>query len=443
MKRRRIFYVTRKSKGGSAVSLYHLAKGLDTSRYESVVLFYTQEHPDIGDKLNESRIRVVALEKRCRESLPAPAGSVRRRDVAGWLEVRLGRWVSQVYVLLKAYYQFVRWEVSKVCPIVRAIQQNEVDLVHLNTGLLHGKAGIIAAWLTGTPCVCHVRMFDKLGHFDRVFVRFVDCFIYISRAVAENYTIQGIRLAKGTVIHNAVDLSEFSTDDPASVRRELGFFSQERLVGVVGRLDWWKGHEYFLEALAEVAQRIPNLKGLIVGAPENTPRNREYHQKLQSLTKSLGLEGKVVFMGFRGDVPRIMSALDVVVLSSSAPEPFGRVVIEGMAAGKPVVATAAGGVLDIIEDGVNGLLVPCQDSKAMAEAVFELLSDREKARRIGLAARRRAREQFTVQRHVAAVQQIYDAVLGIPQGHRAGSGYQDVSDRAPLKPLPGTESGGC
>jgi len=286
-------------------------------------------------------------------------------------------------------------------------------------------------------------MFDKLGHFDRIFARYVDFFIYISRAIAEHYLIQGIRLVKGTVIHNAVDLSEFSTDDPAPVRSDLGFLPQERLVGVVGRLDWWKGHEYFLEALAEVAQRIPNLRGLIVGAPENTPRNREYYQKLQSLTKSLGLDGKVVFTGFRGDVPRLMSALDVIVLSSSAPEPFGRVVIEGMAAGKPVVATAAGGVLDIIDDGVNGLLVPRQDSKAMAEAILELLSDREKARRIGLAARRRAEKQFTVQRHVVAVQQMYDAVLGAPQGHRAGKGHQDVSDRAPRKPLPGSEPGGC
>jgi len=443
MKRRRILYVARKSNGGSAVSLYHLARGLDTSRYEPVVLFDTQERSDIGDRLGESGIKVIVLEKRDHESLPVPAGPVRRRDVARWLGVRFGRWASQAYVLLKSCYQFARWEAPKVWPIVRAIQQHAVDLVHLNTGLINGKAGIIAARLANTPCVCHVRMFDKLGHFDRVFARYVDYFVYISRAVAENYTIQGIPLAKGTVIHNAVDLSEFSTHDPAPVRSDLGFVPRERLVGVVGRLDWWKGHEYFLEAMAEVAQRIPNLRGLIVGAPEDTSRNREYYQKLQSLTKSLGLDGKVVFTGFRGDVPLLMSALDVVVLSSSAPEPFGRVVIEGMAAGKPVVATAAGGVLDIIEDGVNGLLVPRQDSRAMAEAVVELLSDREKARRMGLAARRRVEEKFTVQRHVAAVQQVYDAVLGTPQGQRAGRGHQDASDRASLKPLPGAESGGC
>jgi len=102
----------------------------------------------------------------------------------------------------------------------------------------------------------------------------------------------------------------------------------------------------------------------------------------------------------------------VVVLSSSAPEPFGRVVIEGMAAGKPVVATAAGGVLDIIEDGVNGLLVPCKNSEALARAILGLLVDEDRARRIGQAARRRVEEKFAVQSQVDAIQAIYDALLG-------------------------------
>ena len=106
-----------------------------------------------------------------------------------------------------------------------------------------------------------------------------------------------------------------------------------------------------------------------------------------------------------------MAALDVVVHASSQPEPFGLVVIEGMAAGKPVVATAAGGVLDIIQDGVNGLLVPCKDSKAMARAIIKILSDRDKAEQIGNAARQRIFEKFTVQHQVTSVQNLYDSIL--------------------------------
>jgi glycosyltransferase involved in cell wall biosynthesis len=414
MKQCRVLYVARTARGGSAFSLYYLIKGLDRTRYEPVVLFYTQERPLIGDKLAILGVKVITLEKQHRVSSSALAEPVERRDIGGWLEARFGRWTCQVYVFLKACYQFVRWEASRVWPIVHTIRQNEINLVHLNTGLCHGTPGIIASWLTGTPCVCHVRMFDELSHFDRVFARFVDSFVYISRAVAENYITQGIPSAKGTVVHNAVDSTEFSIDfDKVSVRQEFGCTAQECLVGVVSRLDWWKGHEYFLEAVAEALQQIPNLKGLIIGEPETTPQNQEYFRMLQSLTKSLGLEDKVIFTGFRSDVPRLMSALDVVVLSSSAPEPFGRAVIEGMAAGKPVVATAAGGVLEIIEDGVNGLLVPCKDSSALAQAILLLLSDQGKAAQVGSVARQFVVKKFSLERHVAEVQSVYDSVMGV------------------------------
>ncbi|HID63265.1 MAG TPA: glycosyltransferase family 1 protein [Anaerolineae bacterium] len=410
----KILYVAKTARGGAAFSLYHLASGLDRRLYEPVVLFYTQEHPHIGEKLTKAGIKVLTLEKHRPQSPPAVVTPVRRRDIGGWLEVRLGGWAAQTYAFLKAVYLFVRREVFKVRPIIRAIRRNKIDLVHVNTGLRHGKPGIIAARLTQRPCICHVRMFDRLNPFDKLFSRFVDRFIYISEAVAKNYASQGVPAAKGEVIHNAVELSEFAVGgDGASVRSEFGWTVQERLVGVIGRLDWWKGHEYFLEALAQAAEQLPYLRGLIVGEPENSPMNRAYLQRLKHLVESLELEDKVVFTGFRTDVPRLIAALDVVVLSSSAPEPFGRVVIEGMAAGKPVIATAAGGVPEIIEDGVSGILVPPKDARAMGKAILRLLSDREMARRMGLAARQRVEERFSARGYVAATQKAYDALLRI------------------------------
>jgi len=375
----KILYVARTSRGGSAVSLYHLIRGLTGSQYTPTVLFYTQENAYIGRKLAEAGLEVLTLEKQQQKHPSVSSKPMRRsRDIAGWLETHFGKWASHVYVFLKFYYQFVRQDVPRIWPIMRVIREKEIDLVHLNNGLRNNKPGLIAAWLAGVPCVCHVRMFAELNHFDKILARTVDTFIFISNAVAQNHISQGVSPVKGTVIHNAVDLETFAQAYAAtSVRSEFGWTADERMVGIVGRLDWWKGHEYFLEAMAEVARQIPNLRGLIVGEPENTPLNREYFQKLQSLVKSLGLADRVIFTGFRSDVPRLLSALDVVVHASSLPEPFGRVVIEGMAAGKPVVATAAGGVLEIIEDGINGLLVPCKDSKAIANAVLELLSDRE------------------------------------------------------------------
>jgi glycosyltransferase involved in cell wall biosynthesis len=259
-------------------------------------------------------------------------------------------------------------------------------------------------------------MFAELNLFDKFFIRCVDHFIYISRAIAEDCMTQGIPPAKGKVVHNAVDLHEFLQPyDVTSVRNEFGWSSAEHLVGVVGRLDWWKGHEYFLKAIAQASQQNPHLRGLIIGQPETSLHNQLYFQELQALTLSLGLKDKVVFTGFREDVPRLMAALDVVVLSSAEPEPFGRVVIEGMAAAKPVVATAAGGVLDIITDRIDGLLVPGKDAPALARAILWLLSNKEQAEQMGRAARQRVTEKFTVPYQVGVIQKVYDTILNPTQ----------------------------
>ncbi|HLF26876.1 MAG TPA: glycosyltransferase family 4 protein [Anaerolineae bacterium] len=437
----RVLYVAKTAKGGSAFSLYYLVKGLDRSRYEPIVLFYVQESTYPADKLAALDVKTVALSLP-RNYSPPSAQPVGHRDIARALDGRFGVWSGQAYTSLKRGLAFLRSQARKVWPIVRAIREHDIDLVHVNAGLLSGKPGILAAQRTGKPCICHVRTFDELTPFDRSFARFVTQFIYISGAVAQGYIDQGISADRSVVIHNAVDLSEFSTEfDATDARREFGWSADDRVIGVIGRLDWWKGHEYFLEAMARLVSQIPSLKGLVIGEPEHGPLNDNYYRRLLALTRFLGLEDRVIFTGFRGDVPRLMSALDVVVLSSAAPEPFGRVVIDGMAAGKPVVATAAGGVLEIIEDGITGILVPPQDSAALADAVMRLLSDREWSQRIGAAARRSVEERFTLHQHAAAVQQVYDA-LGVKRKNlAAGKRRTGPESRTSRGTLHHTESG--
>jgi glycosyltransferase involved in cell wall biosynthesis len=403
----RILYVARPSAGGVAVILYRLIKALDSSRYTPKVVFYTQGNSHIADKLAELGVEVLTLSPQ----EPVAPKPVKPRDNAKWLEKHCGRWAAEIYAFFKFYYQFMRRDMPKALRIARVIKEKQIDLVHLSTHISYERAGAIAAKIGRVPCVSNVSMLNHLNHFDRMLARFIDRFIFVSNATAQNYIAQGVPSDRGTVIHNAVDLEVFpSACDGAAVREEFGLAADDFVVGNVGRLDWWKGHDFFLKAMAEVAQVVPNLKCLIVGQREPSALNQAYFENLQFLTESLGLSDKVVFTGFRSDVPRILSALDVMVHSSSLPEPFGIVIIEGMAAGRPVVATKAGGVLDIIEDGISGLLVPCKDSKAMAEAVLQLFSDREKARQMSLAARRRVEEKFTVEHHVARVQSLYDSL---------------------------------
>jgi glycosyltransferase involved in cell wall biosynthesis len=409
-----------------------------------MVAFYATEGSFIEKRMHECKVQTYFLSKNPRTDvsrLSSPSDTpTQDQDIGRWLASRLGTGASRTYHWLRAHYRYLREVRPRIRPLVRLIRENEIDLVHHNNGLRSAKAAALAARSAGVPCVCHVRGFTNLRPYDLKFARSVDLFVYISSAVEQFCHRQGIS-STGIVVHNVVDLDEFSAPQAhdghaQAVRDEFGWSHATPLVGVVGRLDWWKGHETFLEAVAKATARVNGLRALIIGAAMDSVRNRQYYRDLQAMTRALGLDNKVVFTGFRSDIPRLMSALDVVVLSSSTPEPFGRVVIEGMAAGKPVVATAAGGVLDIIQDGIDGQLVPIQDAQAMSQAIVELILDPQKAKRMGQAARRRVEAKFTLPRQVATMEQVYRTLLDTPSQDRAHIQWQHILDTPGLGPSP-------
>jgi glycosyltransferase involved in cell wall biosynthesis len=403
--RHRILYIEQPAFiGGSVISLYELVRGLDTSRCQAVVLFHGPN--PYRERFLALGVRVIALSE---QSPVAASLADSRRDIAASLS-RYGNWLAAGYRAAKQVYLLVRRDCPLAWRLARLIKAEAIDLVHHNNGL--NRATIVAARLAGVPGICHVRVLEDLSFVDRYLAGFVDSLIYISSAVERCYRGQGIPADKGQVIYNPINVERFrQVDHAAHLRAELGLTDQDRLISNVGRLDWWKGHDDFLRAMAEVTQLQPNAKALIVGAPDATSLSQAYYQRLQRLVTDLGLSDHVVFTGFRTDIPRIMAASDVVVHSASEPEPFGRVIVEAMAAGRPVVATAAGGVLDIIEDQDTGLLVPPKNAALMAQAIQHLLQNRELARAIGQRARQQVRERFSVEQHVTAVQQIYQQVL--------------------------------
>jgi glycosyltransferase involved in cell wall biosynthesis len=191
---------------------------------------------------------------------------------------------------------------------------------------------------------------------------------------------------------------------PAAVRRELNV-GDAPLIGIAGRLTRWKGQHVFLEAAARIACKRPEARFVIVG-DALLGIDTDYPEFLRRQVRQLGLHDRVAFTGFRPDVPRLLAAMDIVVHASVLPEPASVVVSEAMALGRPVIATALGGMPEIIEDGVSGILVSPGDPAALAAAVLALLGDRERARRIGLAARQRVRERFTAQRMASQMQEL-------------------------------------
>ncbi len=180
-------------------------------------------------------------------------------------------------------------------------------------------------------------------------------------------------------------------------------------IGLIGRISPWKGQHIFLQAAARVYQKFPEARFFIVGSA--LFGEAEYDRKVRSLTESLGISDLVTFTGFRKDVQNMIADMDLIVHASTTGEPFGQVIIEGMAAGKPVIATDGGGVPEIVEDGKTGILVPMGDVQAMADAIGRMLADPALAADMGARGRERVRDYFTIERKARNVEAVYQGMF--------------------------------
>lgn len=207
---------------------------------------------------------------------------------------------------------------------------------------------------------------------------------------------------KQWLVYPGVSLDEFNPDrlaTPHVLRAKFGLPITGPLIGIVGRLQRWKGMDVFLDAIPAILIRHPDAHAVIVGGPHETePR---YPDELQARVQALGIGRAVTFAGFQSNVPEWMQAMDIVVHASDH-EPFGIVVLEAMALGKPVVAGAEGGPSETITPGVDGLLSPFGDVAALAAAVLRYLDDPAFAVQVGSAARKRA-QLFDDHRYAANV----------------------------------------
>ncbi|MEM6392363.1 MAG: glycosyltransferase family 4 protein [Planctomycetota bacterium] len=286
------------------------------------------------------------------------------------------------------------------------------EVVYANTQ----KAFVVAAlagWWAKRPVVWHLRDMLTAGHFSganrRVAVglanRLAARVICNSQATKDAFVAAGGRPEKAVVVHNGIDARAFEGLDEAaaSVRGELNA-GDDFVVGVFGRLTPWKGQYVLVEAVRAMAgDEGKPVRAWVVGEALFTDEDRAYAERLR------GSGGDAVrFLGFRGDVPAVMRACDVVVHCSVEPEPFGRVIVEGMLAGRPVVASRAGGAAEIVRDGETGLLVEPGDAEALAGALRRLRDEAGLAERLAAAGRAEAFERFSIERVAAGV----DAVLG-------------------------------
>jgi glycosyltransferase involved in cell wall biosynthesis len=283
----------------------------------------------------------------------------------------------------------------------------------LHTWMIHANViGRVLGRMAGVPIIITSRRNVNIGGSVREYINrwtagLGDRAIAVCELARQVEIEQtGVSPDKVVTIHNGIDVGKFSypgPQSPAQVRDSFGIPKGVPLVGTVGRFRPQKGLADLLAAMVQVRHLIPSARLLLVGGGELL-------DDLETKALSSGLGTAVTFAGMRSDVPKILAALDVFV-SSSLWEGMPNAILEAMAAGLPVVATAVGGTPEVVEDGVTGLLVPPGDPKALAEAIACLLQDIDLRQQMGQAGRGRVTQHFSIERMVERTQTLYEQLL--------------------------------
>ncbi|HAM52023.1 MAG TPA: hypothetical protein DCP92_15540 [Nitrospiraceae bacterium] len=281
-------------------------------------------------------------------------------------------------------------DVRAIAKITLAALKEKSDVIIANGGREYWPAAI-AAKITGSRLIFIRHQVDRLKRTTCWLInKDVDKVIAVSSAVKNALIESGVSREKVEVIYNSIDQERFNPDvvNRDAVRKELGIESGTIVVGTAGKLNPGKGVFDLLCAVHSLTGKHSAVKLIFVG---DGPERKE----LQGEAERLSMQDRVIFTGVRNDVERMYAAMDIFVLPSSCQEAFGMVLIEAMAMGKPVIATAVGGIPEVVDNEVNGILVPPQNIEALAHAISRYMDDHEFAGRIALEGRKSVEYKFS------------------------------------------------
>jgi len=370
--------------GGVQFSTLYLARALDRSRWNPIVVC-----PTAGDLTHACRdanveTRVIFYPRMWSTSIRI-ARSARVPNVFAWL------WNALVLVksthLIKRYLREVGPEVL------------------VTKGLAsHFIGGLAARWL-GTACVWHVQ--DLIS--DRSFGLYRRIFAFAARRLPDRIIVDGAAIKRQlppathshtSVVHNGVDTNIFRPDkDGSAVRRELGISPDQLVIGHAARVTPWKGQHYLIEAFAEFASQHANVVLLFTGSPVFD--HDGYEQRLRSMAADLGLEERIKFAGYRHDLPNVLAAMDIFAFTSIEKDTTPLALLSAMSSGLPIVAFDIEGVREICGDEKSFPVIPVGDSKALAQALSSLIGNQALRVRLGENARRLAEQKFSLERYVS------------------------------------------
>jgi glycosyltransferase involved in cell wall biosynthesis len=382
--------------GGVEFSTLYLAQNVSSDKFSRVVICPSEG--DLPNRCRESGIPVKIVIQPRLASTSMQIGNRYLLNPAAWL-------INFVKLIFAAFR------------LNKLLRQENVAVV-CTKGLFSHFYGGVAARLTNIPCVWHIQ--DLVS--DRAGWLYPAILGYTGHILAKTVIVDASPIRdqlapylppdRLIVLYNGVDTKQFSPDvSGKAVRYEWKVADTDLLIGCVARLTAWKGQDLLVEAFHTIAEKYPNVKLALVGSPVFD--NDQFEQRLRGMVETFKLKDKIIFAGFRWDLPQVLAAFDIFAHTSIEKDTSPLAVVSAMAAGKPIVTTQVAGVAELFTPNKDGILVPPKNSAAIAEGVAYLLDNPQQRNKLGENARHTAEQSLTVQRFVEGCEHIFDRVLSI------------------------------
>lgn len=377
--------------GGSHYCLLHLVENLDRRRFNPLVVFY------------ENHALVPAFQKVAETIVRAPYAPVTwgsgKTAPLYWPLILARRAVN----MIKFFYA--------VAEHIAFLKRHNIALVHQNNSITRHREWMCAAFFARVPCVASERGLNaSYSMLDRAYAATLALIIPMSRWIMDHMVERGVSSRNIRVMYDGLDPKTITiTESAESLRKLYGLKPDQKIIGIVGNLREWKGQETVVCALIEVAKTHPQVVCFFVGAASATDRHYEDH--LQAIIREAGIEDNVRFTGYQNNPANFVNMMEFVIHASVLPEPFGMVVLEAMAQRKAVIGSRAGGVIEMVVEGVTGFTFPPGNSAVLATHLRELLNNPERGKTMGEAGYKRLVTTFTLRRYMDEIHASYDAIL--------------------------------
>lgn len=306
-------------------------------------------------------------------------------------------------------------DINKGIAIVKKLhKQNQFDFIYSNT--LAVLLGVFTARKLQIPHLWHVHeIIESPGIFRKTFgkllaLRSTTSVVYNSKATADFWNATAPLASKSCIIHNGLELPKSVSETEVNSIRDQFFHAttSSTVFALVGRISRWKGQLTALEAFEPIAREFPQTRLLFIGSAP--PNQEHFEETLHREINEKGLQNQVYQIPFQQNIQAFWAAIDVALVPSTEPEPFGLVAVEAMLAGKPVIASNHGGLTEIVVSGSTGYLLPPNDSNALTRAMREFVVDVKKSETMGNAGKERAHTCFSIQSYVNAFDVLFKRI---------------------------------